>query len=226
MTKVKVIVFDSNETLLDLAGLDRAFIQAFGDASARKAWFKQVLELFLTATVIEKYRPFEAIADSALDMVAAQRGDDEIAKVDRAAIHTAMLTLPVHADVAPALARLQDADLRLAVLTNSSAKSAMAQLEHAGVARYFDEILSAHAVKRYKPAREAYEYAAKELGVDLKEMRLIAAHSWDIAGALAVGCKGAFVRRPDKALDPHGSQPDIDESTMTAVAERLIRADG
>jgi 2-haloacid dehalogenase len=46
MTRTRVIVFDSNETLLDLSALDPHFARAFGDASARDVWFKQVLQLF------------------------------------------------------------------------------------------------------------------------------------------------------------------------------------
>ena len=50
-----VIVFDVNETLLDLAALDDVFGEIFGASGVelRKKWFKQVLELFLTATVID-----------------------------------------------------------------------------------------------------------------------------------------------------------------------------
>ena len=46
-----VIVFDLNETLLDMAALDPAFARIFpvADGSAmRNTWFSQVVELFLT----------------------------------------------------------------------------------------------------------------------------------------------------------------------------------
>ena len=36
-------------------------------------------------------------------------------------------------------------------------------------------------------------------GVEPSGVRLIAAHAWDVAGALAAGCAAAFVRRPGKA---------------------------
>jgi len=35
----RVIVFDVNETLLDLGGLDDLFESTFGDALARSQWF-------------------------------------------------------------------------------------------------------------------------------------------------------------------------------------------
>lgn len=230
MAKVKVIVFDSNETLLDLAGLDTEFARAFGAAAVRKQWFRQLLELFLTATVIDEYQSFELLADAALDMTAVQygtaNGTGELAKADRAAIHATMLALPPHGDVRPALDRLTAAGLRLAVLTNSTEKSAKAQMKHAGLDDCFEAILSADAVQRYKPAREAYRYAAKQLAVDTDEIRLVAAHGWDVAGALEAGCKAAFVARPEKALNPRGRAPDIVGADLAAVAEQIIERDG
>lgn len=224
MPHVQVIVFDANETLLDLAALDPLFARAFGDARARDAWFTQLLQLFLTATVVDAYQPFDVLGDAALDVVAAQRGV-ELAADDRAAIGEALLELPPHPDVRPALDRLKAAGLRLAVLTNSTEKSAKAQMRRAGLTDYFDAVLSADAVRRYKPAREAYAYAAKELKVDRAEIRLVAAHGWDVAGALAAGCRAAFVARPGKALSPKGAQPDIVGRTMADVAEQIAERD-
>ncbi len=225
MTHVQVIVFDANETLLDLAALDPLFARAFGDARARDAWFTQVLQLFLTATVIDEYQPFDVLGDAALDVVATQRGV-ELAAHDRAAIREALLELPPHPDVRPALEALKAKKLRLAVLTNSTAKSAKAQMRHAKLDGYFEAVLSADAVERYKPAREAYAYAAKELKVDLDEIRLVAAHGWDVAGAMAAGCRAAFVGRPGKALNPTARRPDVVGATMRDVAAQIIERDG
>src|SRR5437016_4980725 len=170
MPKTKVVVFDSNETLLDLAALDPEFARIFGRPDARKQWFKQVLELFLTATVVDDYRSFERLADAALEMV-AEWSRVELGKDDKARIHAAMLDLPAHGDINPALRQLRTSGLRLAVLTNSTEKSAKAQMKRAGLEDYFEKVLSADTVKRYKPAREAYEYAAKVLGVEPGEIR-------------------------------------------------------
>ena len=83
-----VILFDMNETLLDISSLDATFARIFepaGAAETRKKWFKQVLELFLTATVIGTYRSFDKLTDDALQMIAAQRGREASAD-DRAAL--------------------------------------------------------------------------------------------------------------------------------------------
>ncbi len=56
-------------------------------------------------------------------------------------------------------------------------------------------------------------------------MRLVAAHSWDVSGALAAGCKAAFVARPGMVLSPIGAQPDIIGPDISAVVDQIIAAD-
>ena len=221
----RVIVFDLNETLLDLSALDPAFARAFGDPMVRKRWFRQVLELFLTATVIDEYQSFDKLTEAALEMVAEQERV-ELKAADRTAVRKMMRKLPAFPDVRPALERLAGAGFRLAALTNSTEKTAKAQLENAGLDKLMERVLSADAVQRYKPAREAYRYAAMELDVEPAELRLVAAHAWDVAGALRAGCKAAFVARPEKALNPKGAKPDIVGRDLGEVAEQIIAKDG
>jgi 2-haloacid dehalogenase len=102
---------------------------------------------------------------------------------------------------------------------------ATAQLTNAGLERLFERILSADAARRLKPAREAYETAAAELGTDVGETRLVAAHAWDVAGALRAGAAAAFVARPGMVLDPLVEAPDVIGSDLAEVAERIIEVE-
>jgi hypothetical protein len=70
----RVQVFDVNETLLDLAGLDPHFERVLGDAGMRRAWFTQMLQSALVATITGAYRPFGEIGLAALAMTAEQAG--------------------------------------------------------------------------------------------------------------------------------------------------------
>ena len=54
-------------------------------------------------------------------------------------------------------------------------------------------------------------------------MRLVAAHAWDVSGALAAGCTAAFVARPGMVLSPLGPQPDIVGRDLGEVAAALQR---
>ena len=115
--------------------------------------------------------------------------------------------------------------LDLAALTNSTEQVARAQLEHAGLLDAFELVLSADTVRRLKPAPEPYRMAAERLGVPVGQVRLVAAHARDVAGALRAGCAAAFVARPGKVLDPLVERPDVVGADLGEVAERILAAD-
>ncbi len=220
----RVQVFDVNETLLDLAAMDPHFERVFGDAGMRRQWFTQMIQSALVATVTGAYRTFAEIGAAALAMTAEQAGV-ELRQEDRDAIAGQLRRLPVHPEVPEALERLRQAGYRLAALTNSTEQVARAQLEHAGIIGLFEQVLSADAVRRLKPAPEPYLMAAERLGVAIGEVRLVAAHAWDVAGATRAGCAAAFVARPGKVLDPLVEPPDIAGADLAEVAERILAVD-
>jgi 2-haloacid dehalogenase len=222
---MRVIVFDVNETLLDLGALDPVFEDAFGDAAVRQVWFNQMLQSALVSTVTGAYADFGTIAMAALEMVASREGVS-LADDHRKVLGDTMRKLPPHPDVRDALARLRDAGFRLATLTNSTQAVADAQIANAGLGDLFERRISADTVRRLKPAPEPYHHAADTLGVAIGDLRLVAAHGWDIAGALSAGTAAAFVARPGKVLDPLVPRPDLVGADLREVADRIIAVDG
>jgi 2-haloacid dehalogenase len=221
----RVQVFDVNETLLDLAAMDQHFERIFGHAGVRVDWFTQMIQSALVATVTGAYRQFGAHAMAALEMT-AERAGVELTDDDKQAVAVQMRQLPAHPEVAGALRRLRDNGLRLASLTNSTEEVARAQLDHAGLLDAFELVLSADTVGRLKPGPEPYRMAAERLGVAVAEVRLIAAHAWDVAGAARAGCATAFVARPGKVLDPLVERPGIVGADRAEVAEAILAVDG
>lgn len=221
VTHRHVLVFDVNETLLDLRALAPRFEQVFGDGALYSQWFDQVQQSALLTVVTGRYCDFGQVGRAALDMLAQRRGTD-LTDRDRGVILGAMRTLPPHPDVVPALERLRRSGRRLAALTNSPPEIAQAQLTNAGVATFMEAILSVDAVKSLKPAAKVYRYAARQLGVAPAGMRLIAAHAWDVAGAMRAGCAAAFVARPGRVPDPLFAVPDVVAPDLLGVAEQLI----
>jgi len=211
------------ETLLDLSPLDKHFRRAFGDKSARQLWFGQMLQIAMTMTITGAYEDFSKLGEAALKMTAAQKGT-VVSADDRKAILNEIKQLRPHPDVRDALQSLRAAGNRVAALTNSTEKVARKQLQSAGVADHFEKIHSVDSVKRYKPAREAYEYAASQLRVQTSEILMVAAHAWDVAGAMAAGCRAAFVQRPGKSLNPLGKKPEFVVKDLGDLVRRLGRA--
>jgi 2-haloacid dehalogenase len=219
----RVLVFDVNETMLDLAVLRDPFARAFGDAAPAGEWFARLLHGSLVATVTDSYEDFASIGRRALDAVTSRRGLD-LPEVERDAILGTMLELPAHPEVPDALSRLRSAGFPLATLTNSSPEMARAQLEHAGILELFGQVLSVEEVRRYKPAPEPYRMAAERLGVDPSDVRMVAAHDWDVWGAMRAGCAAAYVARTAVPF-VLGRPPDITGSDLSVVADAILGVD-
>jgi 2-haloacid dehalogenase len=216
-----LLAFDVNETLLDLRALDPHFERAFGDASLRPQWFGQMLQLAFVGGLTGRYVDFTTAQRAALRML-AQRTGTELAEEDAEAIAAQMRALPPHDDVRGALGALRDGGFRLVALTNSTLEVAEDQLTHAGLRDLFEQALSGDEVQALKPRPEPYRLVAERCGVDLGDVRLVAAHAWDVSGALAAGAKAAFVARPGAVPSPIGPQPDVVGADMPAVADALI----
>ena len=179
----------------------------------------------LLTSILDAYSDLAAVGAAALQMTAAVH-DLLLTRDDRNAILDAMRELPPHPEVLDSLRRLQEAGLRLCALTNSTQAVAEAQLGHAGLARYFERIMSADRVRRLKPHAAVYHMAARECGVEPAALRLVAVHSWDVAGALRAGWAAAFVARPGMLPDPLFAQPDIVGADLAVVAEAILAGDG
>ena len=223
-SRARIQVFDVNETLLDVTALEPHFVRVFGDGGVLREWFSTVLLFSEVATLAGPYSDFGAIGGAALEMTAAARGLS-LSADDRTRILTGMLSLPAHPDVRDGLRQLRNAGFRLVTLTNSSPKAVEQQLKNAGLAEFFDRAFSVDAVRRFKPAAEPYRYAASELKAPVSSLRLIAAHAWDIVGALQAGCVAAFVARPGKVLYPLGPKPDIAGPDIPSVAAQVVKID-
>lgn len=216
-----ILVFDVNETLLDIGALDPLFEQWFGSRTVRRVWFSQMIQSALVSIVTGAYVPFGQVGMAALEMVAAQHGLT-LNDSHRNALRQGMVSLLPHPEVPVGLQRLGDAGFRLVALTNSTQQVVENQLTYAGLAPVFERIFSADSVKRLKPAPEPYHMVAREMGVSIEQTRLIAAHAWDVAGALRAGCAAAFVARPGMVLDPLAPHPDVVGKDLTEIAALLI----
>lgn len=220
----RVCVFGVYETLLDLAAIRPLFRQHFGEDAVEQEWFAQLVQLGFVTTITDKYADVPTLASAALKMVAARHAVALSADA-KMRIVAAMRELPAHPEVRAALNLLLSKGIRVAALTNSPREMAEAQLAFAGIRDCFELVLSADAVRRLKPAPQPYRMAAERLGITPRQTRLIAAHSWDITGALRAGCAAAFVARGGDAPDPLAPAPDVVGNDLHAVAERIIAAE-
>ncbi|MBU3017030.1 haloacid dehalogenase type II [Paraglaciecola agarilytica] len=220
--KPKVIIFDVNETLLDLETMRTSIGEALeGQEELTTLWFSTMLHHSLVTTVTGDYQDFGKIGVAALMMV-AQNNDIEITEEQAVtAIKTPLLSLPAHPDVKAGLKALKEQGFKLVSLTNSSNKGVETQFKNAGLTDYFDKRMSIEDIKVYKPDLRAYAWALEQLNIKPEEALMVAAHGWDVAGAKAAGLQTAFVARPGKALYPLAQKPDYVVKDLSELVETL-----
>jgi 2-haloacid dehalogenase len=221
MSALPLIVFDVNETLLDLETMSPVFARIFGDAGAMRLWFANLILYSAALTVAGVYVPFTDIGAAVMTMMAATHGI-EIGDRDRKELTEKFSTMPPHPEVPAALRKLRGAGFRLFTLTDNLLEVQTRQLEHGGIAGLFERRFSADGVKHHKPSGAAYAYAAKELGVAPSQLCLIACHTWDTLGAVAAGWEAALIRRPGNDVLGVGPQPQIVGKDLDDVADQLI----
>jgi 2-haloacid dehalogenase len=220
--KSHILVFDVIETLLDLNALRPQFERVFNSGKALDEWFSLLLQYSLVVTVTDAYSDFGTVGAAALEMLASMKGT-HLSSKSKARILEGTLTLPPHPEVLESLKRLRSAGFRMVTLTNSSPSTVKAQLQNAGLADYFEESISVESVHRFKPDLEVYRSAAGHLGARPGELRLIAAHAWDVFGAMQAGWRTAFVARHGIPLFPLAPKPDVIGPDMKTVTDSLLR---
>ena len=221
MPGLPLIVFDVNETLLDLETMAPVFERIFRDKAAMRLWFANLILYSASLTVARQYVPFTDIGAAVMKMLANTRGI-KITDSDKKELTEKFSTMPSHRDVPAALQKLRNAGFRLFTLTDNLLEVQSRQLEHGGIVGMFERRFSADGVKRHKPAPEAYAYVEKELKVQPSQLLLIASHTWDTLGAVAAGWDAALIRRPGNDVLGVGPQPSIVGSDLNDVADQLI----
>ncbi|MDR5857101.1 haloacid dehalogenase type II [Caballeronia sp. LZ062] len=220
----RILVFDVNETLLDIEALEPFFARTFSGGCSMRRWFDQQILYSQALTLSGRYVDFGTLAVAVLKML-AQTCDVHVRDDDIDEFTATLKALPPHADVAPALDKLAGAGFRMVSLSNSPKESSEGALSQAGIRHYFDEVLSVDPLHQFKPALAVYTETARGLGADPARLRLIAAHVWDTTGAQAAGWAAALVTRRGNAPLPWGEQPDIIEPSLLAVADRIVACD-
>jgi 2-haloacid dehalogenase len=225
MADLPLIVFDVNETLLDLQTMEPTFERIFGDRRAMRLWFANLIMYSAALTVAGCYVPFTDIGAAVMKMLADTQGI-RIADADKEELKERFSTMPPHREVPSALRKLRAAGFRLFTLTDNLLEVQTRQLEHGSIVDLFERRFSADGVKHHKPSREAYAYVERGLGVQPSRLCLIACHTWDTLGAVAAGWEAALIRRVGNEVLGVGPQPQVVGDDLNDVADRLIARHG
>jgi 2-haloacid dehalogenase len=222
--KQTTILFDINETVLNLNVLRPKFKSIFGDECYTDTWFSMLLHASTVSMITGVKTNFATLSKIMLEALAGKKGI-ELSSDQIDSVVGGFSSLPAHPDIKTALAALRSAGFRLVAFSNSSLNLINNQIHNAGLDSYFDELISVEEAGTFKPSPAAYEFVASKLGQPKAKLRLVATHDWDIHGAMSAGLQGAYIDRSGAPYHPLYIKPDIDASTMDDIAAKIIATD-
>jgi 2-haloacid dehalogenase len=216
------IALDIIGTCFSLAAPGRRLQELGAPEQTLELWFAQTLRDAFALSHAGGYRPLKEMLSAELPRTLLRSG----VKADPQAISSVVATfaeLEPQPGLREALSRAAESGVKLLALTNGSADSTRQLLARAGVLDRFAALLSCDQIRRTKPHPNVYAMARREAE---GELWLVAAHAWDIAGALMAGLRGAYITEQEGAyLDGVYPAPDLTAATLEeAVAAVLARA--
>jgi 2-haloacid dehalogenase len=218
------VLFDVNETTLDLSSLQEPFREAFGTDAALTEWFARLLQASHVCAMTGVRVGFRDLAAAGLERSAAVF-DRSLSQEAKDGLLGGFARLSAHADVIPALERLRAAGRSTVAFSNSSRSLLETQIAQAGLTEHFDRLISVEEVGSFKPDARVYRYAANTLDRPPDRLWLVAAHDWDVHGAVSAGLRGAYVARGRAPYHPAYRPPTVQGCTLHEVIPALLDAD-
>ena len=219
------VLFDVNETVLDIGTLKPIFKAVFGEESAAATWFSMLLHSTTVCALTDVKTHFATVAGIMLHTLAARRGillsDDT-----QQEILNNFASLPPHKDIKPSLNKLRLAGYRTVAFSNSSTELMGKQIDNAGLTNNFDQFISVEDTGSFKPATEVYSFVAQRLSQPIQDLRLVATHDWDTHGALCAGMKAAYLDRSGAPYHACYRKPDIVSKNMNDIVAKIIATNG
>jgi 2-haloacid dehalogenase len=219
--KNEIILFDINETVLDLGSLKPKFSECFGSEEALSLWFSKLLHSSTVCVATNVHTNFAELAGAALESIAANY-KLTLTELKRSELLGAFANLSPHPDIKVALGKLRSNGFKTVAFSNSSLNLISAQMQNSGLINVFDDIISVEETGSFKPSSNVYKFAAKVLEEPVENLRLVAAHDWDTHGALSVGMKAAYIDRTGRPYHPLYLKPDIQSDSMEGIVDQII----
>jgi len=225
--KYEAIVFDAYGTLFDLdsfASEANRIHRGKGKVISQTMRQKQI-EFAMSREIMGKYANFEVLTRNAIEFALKKSGIKHTeAAVDR--LYTKFLNLKPFKDVEPVLSDFDEANIRVAILSNGTQAMLDKLIEKTGLELLSEDVISVDGAKAYKPSAKAYRHGLDELEIFEKEkIFYVSGNSWDVAGAKAFGFTVGWINRGNQPLFDEGYyefRPDFEFSRLTELRKLFL----
>jgi 2-haloacid dehalogenase len=225
LKKPQVIVFDVYQTLFDMGDVERKINSIMDSKRGYTIWFELFMQYCFVNNALDSFHDFISIAGATLQMTGRTLGRTA-SGTDADDVTDLLKHLPVYEEVQPCLSQLNDLGFTIAALTNAPEKIVCDRMERTGLISYFEKVLSAETIKKYKPDKKVYEWASQKLSTNITEMLMVTSHGWDIAGANNAGMQTAFVKTNKQIPYSLSAPPRIICSSLSDLVLQLRNENG
>jgi 2-haloacid dehalogenase len=184
-------------------------------------WRTRQFEYTWLRTMSRRYADFWQVTDDAL-VFAAKSLKLELPPEKHARLMDAYLKLRCWPDVPDSLISLRNAGIRIAFLSNLTAKMLEAGIHNSQLDGLFDHVLSTDRVKVYKPDPRAYQIGVDVLGLKPDQILFAPFAGWDVAGAKSFGYPTFWVNRQNQPAEELGAPPDATGGNLIDLARYLV----
>lgn len=220
--KPGIIFFDVVETIFSLAPLEEKMKELSLPAGTDQLFFAQLLRDAFALSASGVFHHFPDIAKGTLTVLLHSHGldADETTLKD---ILRVFSRLPAHRDVKPALEKMRHSDCRAVLLSNGTRSNTEKLVRDNGIEHMVDDIVSVEDFKIWKPQTELYRQAALKHSCAPENAMLVAAHAWDVHGALSAGFHGIWIQRQELFYHPLMGSPDGQVTNLIDAVDLAIK---
>jgi 2-haloacid dehalogenase len=213
-----VVLFDVFETMLQVGALGSRFVDVGRPSHEWELFFARTLRDGMALTLAGGVRPFAEVARAALRTTTGHTLSEEA--LDH--VLAGFRTLPPHDDVEPALIALARARIPAYAFTHGTGPVACDALDGAELRTYLRGVLTCEDIHSFKPPARVYRWACQQVDAPVERVALVAAHSWDVHGAVRAGLVGGLATRLEGAVPDVVTRPHVAAPRLDAVVERLL----
>jgi 2-haloacid dehalogenase len=184
-------------------------------------WRTRQFEYSWLRSITDRYVDFSAVTEDAL-VYAARAMKLELTPEGRRRLLDAYLHLMPWPDTADALRKLKEAGVRVITVSNFSPAMLRANAENAGLAGFFDALLSTDENHTYKPDPRAYQLGMEQLHLRKQDVLFAAFGGWDAVGAKSFGYPTFWVNRFNQPLEELDIRPDRASADLDGLLEFVL----
>jgi 2-haloacid dehalogenase len=215
-------VFDAYGTLFDVNSAARVAQDSLGEKwqPLAELWRLKQLQYTWLRGLGGRHADFWQVTGDALDFsMSTLHIEDEAL---RSRLMNLYLTLSVFPEVPHTLTRLKAVGMKLAILSNGTPAMLKAAATTAGIADFFDAVLSVEEVRVYKPHPSVYQLACDSLNVAADRVCFLSSNGWDAYSAKVFGFRVLWCNRLRQHPERIPETPDAEILSLAELPEIIL----